>query len=51
MRCTSGANGGRPLTPALQEALGMGNRRLTTGAVCVYHRFVVTGVEALVGAL
>ncbi|WP_371879010.1 hypothetical protein [Gemmobacter fulvus] len=42
---------GRPLTPALQEALGMGDRRLTTGAVCVYHRFVATAVEAPTGAL
>lgn len=43
------AKAAQPLTPALQEALGMGDRRLTTGAVCVYHRFVSTAVEALAG--
>ena len=29
--------------------MGMGDRRITTGAVCVYHRFVATAVEALDG--
>ena len=43
------AKAAQPLTPALQDALGMGDRRLTTGAVCVYHRFVATAVEALAG--
>ena len=31
------------------DALGMGNRKITTGAICVYHRFVATAVEALEG--
>ena len=39
----------RPLRPDLQEALGLGDRRITTGAVCVYHRFVATAVDALKG--
>lgn len=43
------AKAAQPLTPALQEALGMADRRITTGAVCVYHRFVATAVEALAG--
>ncbi len=29
------------------DALGMGDRRITTGAICVYHRYVATAVEAL----
>lgn len=40
----------RPLRPDLIEALGMSDRRITTGAVCVYHRFVATAVEALQGS-
>ena len=28
----------------------MGDRRITTGAICVYHRFVATAVEALEGS-
>ena len=28
----------------------MADRRITTGAVCVYHRFVATAVEALEGS-
>lgn len=43
------AKAAQPLTPALQEALGMADRRITTGAVCVYHRFVATAVDALAG--
>ncbi len=39
-----------PVRPDLLEALGMGNRRITTGAICVYHRFVSTAVEALSGS-
>ncbi|MGE0007189.1 MAG: deoxyribose-phosphate aldolase [Parvibaculaceae bacterium] len=39
-----------PLRPDLLEALGMADRRITTGAVCVYHRFVATAVEALAGS-
>lgn len=36
-----------PVRPDLLEALGMADRHLTTGAICVYHRFVATAVEAL----
>ena len=32
------------------EALGMDTRRLTTGAICVYHRFVATAAAALAGS-
>ncbi|QJP99531.1 deoxyribose-phosphate aldolase [Herbaspirillum rubrisubalbicans] len=44
--CAKAAN---PLRADLLEALGMQERGLTTGAVCVYHRFVKTAVEALQG--
>src|SRR5690606_33676928 len=40
----------QPLRPDLQEALGLSGRSITTGAVCVYHRFVATAVEALDGS-
>jgi deoxyribose-phosphate aldolase len=39
-----------PVRPDLLEALGMADRRITTGAICVYHRFVATAVEALEGS-
>lgn len=39
-----------PVRVDLLEALGMADRGLTTGAVCVYHRFVATAVEALAGS-
>ncbi|HVY21314.1 MAG TPA: deoxyribose-phosphate aldolase [Bauldia sp.] len=39
-----------PLRPDIQDALGLGDRRITTGAVCVYHRFVATAVDALKGS-
>lgn len=39
----------QPVRPDLLDALGMGDRKITTGAVCVYHRFVATAVEALEG--
>ena len=39
----------QPVRPDLLDALGMGDRKITTGAVCVYHRFVGTAVEALEG--
>ncbi|HSR41768.1 MAG TPA: hypothetical protein VLL48_06345, partial [Longimicrobiales bacterium] len=32
------------------EAVGMAEAGLTVGAVCVYHRFVPTAVEALAGS-
>lgn len=38
-----------PLRPDLQAALGLGDRRITVGAVCVYHHFVATAVDALAG--
>ncbi|WP_354565724.1 deoxyribose-phosphate aldolase [Herbaspirillum seropedicae] len=44
--CAKAAN---PLRADLLEALGMQDRGLTTGAVCVYHRFVKTAVDALEG--
>ena len=37
----------RPVRPDILDALGMGDRRITTGAICVYHRYVATAVEAL----
>ncbi|NRO97794.1 deoxyribose-phosphate aldolase [Paraburkholderia sp. NMBU_R16] len=40
----------RPIRDDLLEALGMGDARLTTGAVCVYHRFVAAAVDALAGS-
>ena len=39
-----------PIRHDLLDALGMADRRLTTGAICVYHRFVKTAVEALQGS-
>lgn len=39
----------RPVRPDLLEAMGVDPARITTGAVCVYHRFVETAVEALAG--
>lgn len=40
----------QPLRADLQDALGLGDRTITTGAVCVYHRFVATAVDALQGS-
>jgi deoxyribose-phosphate aldolase len=39
-----------PVRPDLLAALGVADRRITTGAVCVYHRFVATAVAALEGS-
>ena len=39
----------QPVRPDLLDALGVGDLKLTTGAVCVYHPFVATAVEALEG--
>jgi deoxyribose-phosphate aldolase len=36
-----------PVRPDILEALGFAGRTVTTGAICVYHRFVATAVEAL----
>ena len=40
----------QPVRTDLLEALGVADRRITTGAVCVYHRFVATAVAALEGS-
>nr|WP_083765583.1 deoxyribose-phosphate aldolase [Gemmatimonas aurantiaca] len=39
----------RPLRQDIVDALGIGDLRLTTGAVCVYHQYVATAVDALRG--
>ncbi|RJF81172.1 deoxyribose-phosphate aldolase [Azospirillum cavernae] len=39
-----------PVRPDVLAALGMAERGVTTGAVCVYHRFVATAVDALAGS-
>jgi deoxyribose-phosphate aldolase len=39
-----------PLRADIVEALGLADRRVTVGAVCVYHRFVETAKEALAGS-
>lgn len=39
-----------PVRQDLLDALGFGERRLHTGAVCVYHRYVATAVAALDGS-
>jgi deoxyribose-phosphate aldolase len=36
-----------PVRSDILEALGFASRTVTTGAICVYHRFVATAVEAL----
>lgn len=38
-----------PIRPDLAEALGVADRGLTVGAVCVYHAMVETAVKALEG--
>lgn len=40
----------RPVRHDLMVKLGMDDRAITTGAICVYHRFVGTAVEALAGS-
>ena len=39
-----------PIRHDILDALAMADRRITTGAVCVYHRFVKTAVDALGGS-
>ncbi len=39
-----------PVRADLLDALGFAGRKLQTGAVCVYHRFVATAVESLDGS-
>lgn len=43
------AKAAHPLRADLVEALALGDLRITTGAVCVYHSYVATAVEALRG--
>jgi deoxyribose-phosphate aldolase len=43
------AKAAAPVRPDLLAALGFADRTLHTGAVCVYHRFVATAVDALAG--
>lgn len=40
----------QPVRADLLEAMGMADRRLATGAVCVYHTMIKTAVEALEGS-
>ncbi|MBM3618107.1 MAG: deoxyribose-phosphate aldolase [Alphaproteobacteria bacterium] len=44
--CAKAAN---PVRPDILEALGVADKRITTGAVCVYHEMVETAVRALEG--
>jgi len=39
-----------PVSRSILEALGVGDIKLTTGAVCVYHEMVPTAVETLKGS-
>jgi deoxyribose-phosphate aldolase len=39
----------RPVRADLLDKLGMADRNIHTGAICVYHRFVATAVDALSG--
>ena len=43
------AKAARPLKPEVVDALGIADLRITTGAVCVYHQYVATAVDALRG--
>lgn len=43
------AKAAAPVRPDLLAALGFADRTLHTAAVCVYHRFVATAVQALAG--
>ncbi|MBM3520184.1 MAG: deoxyribose-phosphate aldolase [Alphaproteobacteria bacterium] len=40
----------RPVRADVLASLGMADRKIHTGAICVYHRFVATAVEALAGS-
>jgi deoxyribose-phosphate aldolase len=40
----------RPLKQELLAGLGLNDRTITVGAVCVYHRFVAAAKEALAGS-
>jgi deoxyribose-phosphate aldolase len=39
-----------PLRADIQEALGLAERRVTVGAVCIYPRFIATAKSALAGS-
>jgi len=39
----------RPVRQDLLDAMGMGDAKITTGAVCVYHNMIETAVKALEG--
>jgi deoxyribose-phosphate aldolase len=43
------AKAAQPVRADILNDLGMGSRQIHTGAVCVYHRFVATAVDALQG--
>lgn len=43
------AKAAQPIRTDILERLGMADRGITTGAICVYHRYVGTAVEALKG--
>lgn len=40
----------RPVRDDLMDALGVADLKLTVGAVCVYHAYVATAVQALAGS-
>ena len=40
----------QPIREDILEKLGFGERTIHTGAICVYHRFVATAVDALGGS-
>ncbi len=40
----------QPLREDIKQGLGLADRRITTAAVCVYHRFVATAKQALEGS-
>lgn len=40
----------QPVREDILDALGMADHHIKTGAICVYHRFVATAVEALQGS-
>jgi deoxyribose-phosphate aldolase len=40
----------QPVREDILDKLGFANRNIHTGAICVYHRFVKTAVEALEGS-
>jgi len=39
----------QPIRPEILAALGLADRKITTGAVCVYHEMVPAAVDALAG--